>query len=126
MGGKTRTPQWVTCHEINGTPPPDMVPVNTCGVVGCINGRHYKWGSFHDMLASRRFKERRGSDNPNAKLTEDQVARWKAKDWGNGAEKGPESRKAGISIKTLNMILDGKAWQHVEPNARAGLEGDEF
>jgi len=106
-GASSKQPHWITCFLTNGSPPEGTVPVRICGVQGCINGRHFKWGTQSEAQAARIFKPRTGGRNPNARVTDAQVAEWRAMDWGNGMRKVEAAQEAGITLRTLNNILTG-------------------
>lgn len=36
--------QWISCRLVNGVEPSrKAVPVSSCGVAGCVNGKHMEW-----------------------------------------------------------------------------------
>lgn len=108
FGGRSRPLKWAACLIANGAPTGDAtIPISTCGIVGCINGRHYRWGTFADALAQREFPSRRGEANPNAKVTDKEVAQLRSVNWGTGYHKSQVIEAHGISYQTLYMILRG-------------------
>lgn len=110
-----RSPQWITCRLANGMPGAGQVPVRQCGVSGCINGYHYKWGTMAEAQDARVYKPRSGGNNPNAKLDETKVAAIKATKWLSGNQKVQAAKSYGISVKTLNSIIKGWSWAWVKP-----------
>lgn len=115
LGGKSRRAAWVACHLAHGEPPPGGVAVNRCGALDCINGRHWRWGTFQDALDSREFPSRRGGKNPRAKLDEEDVAILRAVNWERGTYKAITCEYLGISPGTLHAILKGWTWKGVAP-----------
>lgn len=129
FGGKTKTPQWVACRTVNGMPPEGSVPVRVCRVPGCVNGHHFKWGTLEESLASRVFKDRSGSRNPNAKLNWDAVREIRDIHWGKDfslgisrprgksfndivqAEQKRVAAKYGITTSTLRNVVAGYIWK---------------
>lgn len=153
FGGLTKSPRWIACYLAHGSPPPGMVPVPVCGVPGCINGHHFKWGTQAEVMAKRRFKNRTGSRNPNAKLTWEKVRAIRSLPWGKDyilsvgyvpgktigtilkERKEAVAAQYGIAFVTLERVLRGKLWPaEDDPLGPAGdndgdsinTDGDEF
>lgn len=128
LGYKSVTAQWLSCCVVNGDPKGGEVPVKTCGVKGCINGFHYRWGDMEDAQRARIFGPREGSNNPNSKLTEMEVSQLLCVNWGNGRFKSQAAEAAGIKPATLMAILDRRIWKNVLPYKPMDLteKGDEF
>jgi len=112
----SRSPSWISCTIVNGANPQGLVPVQICGVPGCVNGRHWRWGTMQESLENRRFKDRRGAENPNAKLNWERVRAIRSIKWEGGDHKIRVAEQYGISLKTLNGVVKGWIWK----------EGDEF
>ena len=124
---KPRSPQWIMCTLTNGVADPDKHPVQTCKTAGCINGKHRRWGSYSEMMASRVFPSRAGGDNPMSKFTDLEVSQLRSIDWGNGRFKRQVAEIYGVSPMTLHSIITGKGWQHVTPYvSKSSVKGDEF
>lgn len=121
---KSRSIGWVACKLANGDPPEGGVSINTCGILDCVNGTHWRWGTFEEALAQRDFPSRKGGSNPAAKLTEEEVAQLRSVNWERGAYKSQAAEAAGISISTLHAILKGWTWKGVKPYETK--KGDEF
>lgn len=116
--GHVGSVRWVTTTMVHGLPSPGQVPVQTCGVIGCLNGHHWKWGTMVENAAARRKPNRVGVKNPNAKLGEDQVREMRSMGDLTGAKRRELAKRYGVSIHTINAVLRGQTW--------AGVDGDEF
>ena len=125
---KSRAPCWISCFLIHGPTEGDQHPVQICKTPGCINGRHFKWGTYTEKMRARVFPSRRGEANPTAKFTDLEVAQLKSVRWGNGRWKKQVAEIHGVSIMTLNGVISGKTWSHIAPyvSAKNSVEGDEF
>lgn len=124
---KPKAPHWIGCYLANGIPGPDQHPVKTCKTIGCINGKHYRWGSFSEAAAARRFKSRVGENNPMAKFTDLEVAQLKCVRWGNGRWKKDAAEAMGVNVMTLHEIISGRKWKHIPPYVPSeNIERDEF
>lgn len=124
---KPKAPHWVGCYLVNGPPQKDQYPVKTCVTIGCVNGKHYRWGSYPESIAARKFRSRVGEKNPAAKFTELEVSQLKSVRWGNGIWKKNAAEAMGVTVMTLHEILSGRKWAHVAPyKSAAKTEGDEF
>lgn len=130
-GSKSRRVGWVACYMANGAPPDGAVAINKCGASDCVNGTHWRWGTWDEVMAAREFPSRRGGRNPNAKLTEADVAAIRAIDFGVRNNRRPVAERYNISLPTLHAIIKGWTWKGVEaatgePETAAVEEGDEF
>lgn len=127
----SRRINWVVCWYANGAPEPGQVVMNKCGSYDCANGTHWRWGTWDEVMAAREFPSRRGGRNPNAKLTEADVAAIRAIDFGVRNNRRPVAEKYGISLPTLHAIIRGWTWKGIEPStvkptAPTVEEGDAF
>src|SRR5215216_2368856 len=120
-GGGTRTPHWITCRLVNGEPSEGQVPVRQCGVYGCINGRHYKWGTMGEAQANRIFRSRKGGNNPRANISDLELSQLRSINWGNGRFMAQVAERHGVTVRTLNSLLRGWVRAEVKPYVR-----DEF
>lgn len=119
---KSRSVGWVVCKLANGDPPPEGVAINKCGAWDCVNGTHWRWGTFSEALALREFPSRRGERNPAAKLDAEDVAILRAVNWERGTYKRAVCEHLGISMGTLHKIINGWTWRGIEPYR--GVVGD--
>lgn len=125
VNGTSRRVNWVVCRYANGAPEPGQVVVNKCGAMDCANGTHWKWGTWDEVMKGRVFASRRGGRNPNAKLTEADVAAIRAIKFDGRNNRRPVAAKYGISLPTLHAIIKGWTWKGVLP-AENTDEGDAF
>lgn len=123
VGSVGRRVGWVACRYANGLPPEGGIAINDCGLHDCVNGTHWHWGTWDEAMAKRELPSRKGGKNPNAKLTEADVAAIRAIDFGVQNNRKPVAEKYGISLPTLHAIIKGWTWKGVEA---AKPEGDEF
>jgi len=121
----SRTPRYISCTIVNGTAPDGMVPVQICGVLGCVNGRHWRWGTMEESLKNRRFKDRKGGLNPNSKLNWEYVRAIRAIKWEGGDHRMRVAASYGISLRTLNAVIKNWIWK-AEDMPSVACEGDEF
>ena len=56
---------------------------------------------------------RRGTDNPNSKLTPDKVRSIRAK-LANGAKRDELAKEYQVSADTIKAIVDRRTWRHVK------------
>lgn len=110
-----RTPQWVSTAMHHGMPKLGQVPVKKCGIVCCVNGAHYRWGTQAECNAARRVRPLHGEGNPNAKLDNLIVSQLRCVDWGYGYWKPAVARALGVSVRTLVGVIEGRSWPGIEP-----------
>jgi hypothetical protein len=115
---------WVACSYANGLPENGQIAINDCGSHDCVNGSHWHWGTWDEAMSKRQFRSRKGGKNPNAKLTEADVAAIRAIDFGPRNNRRPVAEKYGISLSTLHAIVKGWTWKGVAA-AKADTK-DEF
>jgi HNH endonuclease len=120
IGGKLR-PAHRLMYELRHGPIPDgQVVRHSCDNPACINPAHLSIGTqldnVQDMFERGRANKARGERSPKAKLTEAQVreirARYVARSYGNGAH--VLAREFGVSKPTIQAILSGDSWKHVD------------
>lgn len=112
---RQRTPQWCATFMRHGVPPSHSVPVRLCDTFDCINGAHYKWGTQGEVNRKRSMPDQSGEGNPNSKLTELEVAQLRCVNWGTGVYKLQAASAAGISGRTLALVLNKRIWRDVAP-----------
>lgn len=103
----------VMCELTSGPPPsPQHDCAHTCGRghLGCCNPRHLKWKTKSDNQADRLRHGTmvRGSDAPNAKLTESDVVAIRS---ANGIAQKDLAAQYGVSRATLSQIINYRKWR---------------
>jgi len=100
---------------------PDNQVNHTCHNPVCVNPDHLYLGTAkdnsQDALEADAWGEnrRRGSDVGNSKLTEKQVAEIKRR-CNDGETQKAVSEDYPVSHSTVNQIMVGNQWQHVDPD----------
>jgi DNA invertase Pin-like site-specific DNA recombinase len=92
--------------------------MHTCDVRRCVNPAHLRLGTQADNIADmdtkgrRRGHVQRGTKNPLAKLTEDDVRKMRA-EYAAGARQVDLAARYGIWQGTVSSILRRRTWAHV-------------
>ena len=95
----------------------DLCVCHICDRPTCVNPSHLFIGTHADNMGDaakkNRFPGSRGSANGNAKLSDGNVVfiRELSESGNSSREIG---RELGVSHKTINEILSGRTWTHVE------------
>lgn len=111
--GRMQLVHRVMCELVNGpSPSPQHDCAHTCGRghLGCCNPRHLEWKTKSDNQADRirHGTMVRGSDTPNAKLTESDVLAIRS---ANGIPQKDLAARYGVSRTTLSEIINHKKWR---------------
>ena len=101
---------WVLEH---GSFPPDGLHVlHRCDTRDCVNAAHLFLGTNDDNVADRVSKGRsasqRGSRNPRAKLTQEQVEAIRAE--AGKTNTAVLAARYGVSRKTVQVVISGSSW----------------
>lgn len=99
--------------ELDGRPPGDDYALHTCDNPVCVNPAHLYVGDAADNLADARERGRwdsgetpSGEDNPNAKLTDEQVAEMR-RDYEDASQR-ELAEKYGVSRGHVHRIVSGE------------------
>jgi hypothetical protein len=88
---------------------------HTCDVPYCCNPYHLLLGTQSDNIqdAVSRGRTPKGTNKPNAKLTENKVREIRKK-YTPGYGWGRLAKEYGVAPGTIRQVLDGRAWNHVK------------
>lgn len=104
-----------------GVEPGDLLVRHKCDNPPCCNPAHLELGTQLDNALDREarnpnYRRALGSQHAFAKLTEEQVADMKGRYRLNRpGDRGKAAREFGVSTTTVERILSGVAWKHVQP-----------
>lgn len=100
-------------YQTGDMPPPEVKVCHECDNHWCVNPKHLFTGTqldnVRDMYAKGRDHHARlqGSDNPKAKLTDEQVAMIRS-----GQFKGRDlAKRFGVAESTISMVKRGHNWR---------------
>ena len=101
---------WEFSH---GAIPDNRIVMHKCDVPCCVNVRHLSLGTYADNMADKMNKGRgnilKGSDQPSAKLTEEDVTRIRSSN-----ERGVRlAERYGVSQAAISEARRGKTWRHL-------------
>jgi hypothetical protein len=120
IGGVSMTASRVAWEMYNGAPLGERFALHTCDNPKCCNPKHLFAGTntdnMDDMMTKGRGKNFRGAGekNPNAVLTEDQVAVIKARII-SGDRNRDIAKDYPVSEFAISSIKHGGNWSHVAP-----------
>jgi hypothetical protein len=116
--GRTRIVSRVVCEQSNGPPPTpkhQAAHSNLCVSRRCINKHHLRWATQSENFAD----DRRGDDNPLAKLTEEQVL--EVRRMAGTTTQSKIAGKFGVSVRQIRHIISGARWQWLDESCDAEL-----
>lgn len=101
-----------------GDIPEGMCICHKCDNPRCVNPNHLFLGTVADNNYDKKIKGRQpsveGENNPNAKLSRDDVIKIRTL-YASGKHSGAElARNFGVNPETVYHILNGKRWKNVE------------
>lgn len=103
-----------------GMPPRDRIVTHSCDNKICCNPNHLVLGTFasnvQEMYERRRISAHRGSECPQAKLTEEIVVEiWERKRL-TSCGTSRIAREMGIDRGLVKGVLEFKTWKHLIPD----------
>mgnify|MGYP000207962994 CR=1 FL=1 len=104
----------VVCEHSHGPRPPGMEACHShTGNKHCINPRHLRWGTRQENAADTiaHGTSTRGVRNPNAKLSDAQVADIRRRYASGGVRQEDLAREVGVSQVQVSRIVRGKLWE---------------
>lgn len=130
--GQKRVASRVMCEEAHGLPPsPDMDAAHSCGNghQACMNPNHLSWktrkGNVADAIDHGTWK--RGSNDRNAKLTDDDVRR--IRQMAKTMMQKDIAQRFGIRPQHVSRIVNGERWAWLDHGTdiqrRRGQVGDD-
>ena len=115
-GQKFLAHRWSWIEE-HGEIPDGMCVCHHCDNPPYINPDHLFLGTPNDNIADRHAKGRsasaRGTDNPNARITEDEVAAIRRLHADREANQYQIAAQFGLAQTTVSSIVRNKSWRHV-------------
>lgn len=107
--------------KANGPIPKGLVVRHSCDTPACINIDHLSLGTILDNIRDRHSRGRTsrksrsvGVDNPQSKLTPEQVISIFKN--GKNYTQNELAKRFGISQTSISAILSGKTWSHITSN----------
>lgn len=99
----------------NGPIPSDMCVLHRCDTPGCVNPMHLLLGTPADNSddCDRKGRRPRGSQLPNAKLTESQVIELRARYAAGGISMYKLADEYGLTQSTVHRIIKRYVWCHI-------------
>lgn len=99
-------------------PVPDGAQVlHKCDNPGCVNPRHLFLGdhivNMQDMASKGRASVTRGTDNPNAKLTDAKVIAIRERYKAGGESLRKLAKEFGVSHELIRLIVTRVNWTHL-------------
>jgi DNA-binding CsgD family transcriptional regulator len=111
IGGKKYAAHRLSYALFHGQWPGRLYVCHSCDNVSCVNPDHLFLGTQKDNLQDMAAKGRsmRGERNAQAKLRDDDVKAIRA----SGYTKQKLADQYGVSLSTIQSIIQRKAWNHV-------------
>ena len=96
--------------------PPEIVTRHICNVPACVNPEHLTFGSQADNMSDMVEADRqaKGTDNGNAKLTEEQVIEIRRRYADGGVAQRPLAAEYGVHQPLISDIVRRKRWKHLD------------
>lgn len=116
LGGRTYYVHRLMWEMTKGAPPRIHV-LHRCGNASCVNPEHLYEGTDADNARDREAHghgpDRRGSNQGQAKLTEDAVLAIRAEHVRRVVTYDMLAAKYGVTKSTIENVLRGRSWRHV-------------
>lgn len=118
--GSTRQAHREAYQSVHGFGSADgLLVMHKCDVPACVNPKHLRLGTPADNMADKVAKGRqskpRGEQNPNAKLTNDDVMAirktYAPRDRNSGGDALAEAY--GVSASVISNIIHRRTWTHI-------------
>lgn len=105
--------------EAHGEIPKGLFVCHKCDNPPCINPDHLFLGTHQDNDQDKINKGRhpKGSNTYNAKLNEEQVSIIKRR-YLDGEKQVPLAKEFGVPRSTIDNLVRGKTWKHIQPASR--------
>lgn len=118
QGFSTRLAHRIMCELRNGPAPfPGAVARHSCGNghKGCVNPRHLSWGSVADNNRDKMEagKQPIGEKIGRSILSEEKVRKVREMHR-DGASQRAIARSFSVSAGTIQAVLEGRTWAHVQ------------
>jgi hypothetical protein len=99
----------------HGHIPEGLVVMHSCDTPLCVNPDHLSLGTSADNAAdsARKARRPRGSNNPQAKLTEKQVIALRERYARGGITHNQLAAEYGVSPALIGHVVTRKAWRHI-------------
>lgn len=116
-GFTTRLAHRIMCELKNGKPRLGQVARHTCGKghLGCANPQHLRWGTVSENVADKveHGTQAKGQKIGLSVLTPPEVRAIRMAKLGGRSQRAI-ARDFGVSPGTVQAILQGRTWRHVE------------
>ena len=96
--------------------PPEIQTRHLCNVPACVNPEHLTFGSSADNVRDMVEADRqaKGTDNGNAKLTEEQVIEIRRRYADGGVTHRSLGRDYGVAYSVIGKIIRREIWAHLD------------
>lgn len=119
FGGRSMSLGRAVCLAHHGLETDDilMSPVRECMTPGCLNGKHWHWGTLGEARASaaKTGITRSGDKAGNRKVTAEIVAQLRANPELTTSKKArhDKAKDLGITLRSLQNILENRTWRGI-------------